>query len=108
MLEQAQRMHPEMPEMTFKRVDPHSRLPFADASADLLTVGFAFHWLDQRTFLREAARVLKPGGVLAIYNMYFPDAMEGNPTYVAWHQNVYVATYPTPTRHREPLQDILE
>lgn len=105
MLEQARRAHPEI---TFKRVDPDSHLPFTDASVDVLTVGFAFHWLDQPTFLREAARVVRPGGVLTIYNMYFPGVMKGNPRYVEWHHHVYIARYPTPTRHRRPLTEMLE
>jgi SAM-dependent methyltransferase len=38
-----------------------------DASVDLLTVGQAFHWFDQDGFFKEASRVLRAGGVLAIW-----------------------------------------
>jgi ubiquinone/menaquinone biosynthesis C-methylase UbiE len=46
-----------------------SRLP--DASADLLTVAQAAHWLDLDLFYVEARRVARPKGVLALitYNM---------------------------------------
>jgi ubiquinone/menaquinone biosynthesis C-methylase UbiE len=37
----------------------------ADASADVLTAAQAFHWFRQDAFFAEAARVLRPGGVLA-------------------------------------------
>lgn len=41
------------------------RLPLADASCDrLLCVEAMFHFASRREFLREAARVLRPGGVL--------------------------------------------
>ena len=40
----------------------------ADASADLLTAAQAFHWFRQDAFFAEAARVLRPGGVLAVWS----------------------------------------
>ncbi len=44
-------------------------LPVADASLDLITVGQAAHWFDRRAFYDECARVLRPGGALAVlYN----------------------------------------
>jgi len=44
-------------------------LPFARASLDLITVGQAAHWFDRPRFYDECARVLRPGGVLALlYN----------------------------------------
>lgn len=41
-------------------------LPLSDASADVVTVAQAFHWFDHGPALAEIARVLRPGGVLAI------------------------------------------
>lgn len=40
------------------------------ASADLLTVAQALHWFDIPAFFAEAIRVLKPGGVLAIWSYH--------------------------------------
>lgn len=45
-------------------------LPLADASADVVTAGQAFHWFDRDRALPEIERVLRPGGVLApIWNI---------------------------------------
>jgi SAM-dependent methyltransferase len=41
-------------------------LPVADRSIDVLTVGQGFHWFDAAAALAEAARVLRPGGALAL------------------------------------------
>ena len=39
----------------------------ANASVDLITVAQAYHWFDHAAFHREARRVLRPGGTLAIW-----------------------------------------
>jgi len=44
-------------------------LPLGDASVDAVTVAQAFHWFDGPAALAEMARVVRPGGVLAVvYN----------------------------------------
>jgi len=42
-------------------------LPVSPRSAQLVTVGQAFHWFDSGLFLKEALRVLQPGRCLAIF-----------------------------------------
>lgn len=39
----------------------------ADASVDLVTVAQAFHWFDEAATRREFARMLRPGGMAAIW-----------------------------------------
>lgn len=104
MLEQARQAYPGI---DFIRLESDV-LPFTDDSVDLLTVGFAFHWLSAPSFLPEAARVLKKGGLLLIYNMFFPGIMKGNDAYQAWHQKTYTAKYPSPKRNRQALKTSLE
>ena len=67
-LERARRMVAARPgnRVEFKYGDACA-LPFADQSADrVLAVECIFHFPDRRRFFAEAARVLKPGGYLAL------------------------------------------
>jgi SAM-dependent methyltransferase len=50
-------------------------LPLPDACADAVTVAAAFHWFRRDEALPEIARVLRPGGQLAIvYNLRDPES----------------------------------
>ena len=39
---------------------------------DLITVGQAYHWFDFEAFGQEANRILKPGGIIAIWSYHRP------------------------------------
>lgn len=60
----------------------HYRLATAESSGleadslDLVTVAQAVHWFDQPRFFEEVERVLRPGGVLAVWSYGIP-ALEG-------------------------------
>lgn len=43
------------------------RINVADASVDLLTTAQAAHWFDLEKFYVELKRILRPGGVVAIW-----------------------------------------
>lgn len=49
------------------RVEPAERCSLDDASVDLVTVAQAYHWFDHARFIAEATRVLRRGGVVAIW-----------------------------------------
>ena len=50
-------------------------LPLPDASVDLVAVGQAFHWFEEDRALPELARVLRPGGRLALFYNSRDDAV---------------------------------
>ena len=52
-------------------------LPIANHSADMVTCAQAWHWMDKERAVNEARRVLRPGGVFAIW----------------WNQTVYDADW---------------
>ncbi|MGF1548267.1 MAG: class I SAM-dependent methyltransferase [Thiotrichales bacterium] len=49
------------------RVAPAEESGLTAASVDLVTVAQALHWFDLAVFYREVLRVLRPGGVLAVW-----------------------------------------
>lgn len=53
---------------TFDAIDGRADATgLADASVDLVTVAQAFHWFDEEATRHEFARILRPGGLAAIW-----------------------------------------
>jgi len=75
-------------------------LPFADGTFDIVTCRIApHHFLDIRKFLAEAARVLKPGGRLALVDTSVPD---DSPEAAAWQNGVEAVRDPSHVRNYTP------
>lgn len=49
------------------RCEPAERSTLDTGSAEVITVAQALHWFDHGAFFAEAERVLKPGGLLAVW-----------------------------------------
>jgi ubiquinone/menaquinone biosynthesis C-methylase UbiE len=68
------------------RLFPAEEIPFADASFELVTVRVApHHFSSPERFVREAARVLSPGGHFLLIDGTVPD---GDPETEAWLHSV--------------------
>lgn len=46
-----------------------------DAGADIVTCAQSLHWMEPESTFEEVARILRPGGVFAAYDYYWPPAM---------------------------------
>jgi len=71
--------HAELHPAIDYRVAPAEASGLADHSVDLVTVAQAAHWFDLPRFYAEVTRVLKPGGVLALWGygrMVLPGDMD--------------------------------
>lgn len=65
-----------------RRAEPHDAVTYAvaaerypalaDSSVDLVTAAQAVHWFDRTVFYDEVARVLRPGGRLALWTYGLP------------------------------------
>lgn len=52
------------------KIAPAESTPFCDNEFDLITIAQAYHWLNWRTFHKEAIRVAKRGAVIAAWCYY--------------------------------------
>jgi ubiquinone/menaquinone biosynthesis C-methylase UbiE len=59
------------------RVAPAEQSGLPDSSADLVAIAQALHWFDLNRFYSEARRVLRPGGVLAVWAYGINDVRGG-------------------------------
>jgi SAM-dependent methyltransferase len=65
------RSRTDAPEITY-RAGHGAETGQADAGADIVTVSQALHWMEPRSTLAEAARILRPGGVFAAIDCDWP------------------------------------
>ncbi|MFC1736168.1 class I SAM-dependent methyltransferase [Candidatus Hydrogenedentota bacterium] len=85
---------------------PAEQLPFPDEDFDLITVSSAFHWFEREKFLGEANRLLPVSNWLVIYENNFQGGkMKGHPEFREWIRTEYLAQFPSPPRHGNPLDN---
>jgi SAM-dependent methyltransferase len=79
-------------------------LPLEDGSADAFTVGQAFHWFDAERASAEIARVLRPGGALALlWNIRdLSDELQAR-----LNELLRPARRDTPSEHEQPWRAVL-
>lgn len=63
------------PTITFTLANAES-MPIPDASVDLILIASAVHWFHREQAFSEIERVLKPRGLLFIYEYQFPKCVE--------------------------------
>ena len=73
-------------------------LPFGDRTFEAITVASSIHWFNQDRFLREAQRLLRADGWMAVYDHFFLGRMDGEPSFAKWVKGSYNVRYPPPPR----------
>lgn len=81
------------------------RLPFRDGVFDLATIASAIHWFDPPA-LQELTRVMAAGGVLAVYDVWFPGEMIHVPAFSGWVGDVCNARYPQVPKQDSMLESL--
>lgn len=61
-----------------------SKTGLASEIADIITCSQSFHWMEPKTTLAEVDRLLKPGGVLVVYDAHWPPTLN-KPLEKAYH-----------------------
>lgn len=79
-------------------VEPAEKCSFPDRSADLVVVAQALHWFDIPAFYREVDRVLRPGGVLAVWTYWWQNITPKIDEIVNERYREAVASYWPPER----------
>ena len=79
--------------------------PLSDQSVDLLLIGSAFHWMDRKKAAIEFKRILKPNGLLRIFEYQFPKAVN-NPHLNEWIRREFNLNWKAP--HQKPRGTLKE
>ncbi|MCG6915569.1 class I SAM-dependent methyltransferase [bacterium BMS3Abin03] len=58
-------------------IEPAGKVSLRTSSADLVTVAVAVHWFDFDKFYSEVNRILKPGGIIAVWAYHLPIISSG-------------------------------
>jgi ubiquinone/menaquinone biosynthesis C-methylase UbiE len=93
----------ENPKVHFQTMDAH-HLDFDDSSFDLVCISNSLHHLDPMPVLREMKRVLRPGGLLLVSEMYRDGQTETQMTHVHLHHWWAAVDMVNGVMHRETYQ----
>jgi SAM-dependent methyltransferase len=80
------------------RIAPAESSGLESESADLITVAQAMHWFNREGFFREVDRVLKPGGILAVWAYHFFNVSEQTDPILQYYFSEIVGPYWPPER----------
>jgi len=85
------------------RVASAERSGLAERSVDLVTVAQALHWFDVAAFYAEAARVARPGALLAVWHYPRPQFVDAelDRRFFAFYSEVVGPYWPPERRHLE-------
>ena len=80
------------------RAEPAEQTTLAPASVDLVTVATAVHWFDFDRFYAEVRRLLKPGGVIAVWSYLLLRILPAVDAILDGYAHGFMGTYWPPER----------
>lgn len=84
------------------RVEPAETPTLGDGSADLVTVAQALHWFDLERFHASVRRVLRPGGVVAVWTYGLSNVEAGvDEQFMRLYETILGPYWPPERRHVE-------
>lgn len=89
------------PALFYRRAEAGS-LEYEDRAFDLMALSQSVHWADQPKFFSEARRLIKPGGVLALYDHFFLWKADPEQPFSRWFRERYQVRFPAPPRSGQP------
>jgi len=104
------------PEMIFicKKLYPDESYNFYVAKAEetvipekpynIITAAGVVNWVDRERFLLNAGTVLKPSGLIVVYDFWITDKMMQNEEYTKWYNEQYLIKFPKPYRKENVWQ----
>ncbi len=87
------------PRVEYRR-EPAEHVSLGNDSVDLVTSAVAAHWFELDRFYREVRRVLKPGGIVAVWTYHLPHvspAVDGVVSY--YYSTLLAGHWPPPLRY---------
>lgn len=96
MISVARQMYPE-PEYTFA-VSAAEEVQAPDNTYDIVSAAGMVNWVNQSAFLTKMNQILKPDGILFIYDFWIGGRMEGCEAFADWWQQEYLKEFPRPPR----------
>ena len=65
---------------------------------DIVSAAGMINWVDENKFLSRLKQILKPDGILLIYDFCITDKMCESEAYTNWWHNEYLKNFPKPVR----------
>lgn len=66
---------PPRPNISYVERYAH-HVPLAEGSVDIVTCSQSFHWMEPEPVIAEVSRLLRPGGIFAIYDYVWPPLID--------------------------------